>query len=120
MTAGLWLVPFRRLLRALSKNNQKSKAKCTLGLAFFFVFDLLVPADAKPPDALRGRCPQGDRRYALRCEVYNCGAPSSWRVLHALQDVMRVFTAPLAFVCVLLGLPSSRPLATWSPLAITF
>ncbi len=75
------------------------------------------PTDAKPPGDLAGVA-RGVRRATRPLWVYNCG-PSRVGLACLAGDVMHVFTAQLALVSAVSLLLLSRPLATWSPLAIT-
>ncbi len=86
------------------QRQSKSKAKCTHGCSAFSLACCRSPTDAKRPDAFALRAlPQGcaSRRAAVSLQLAGhprCGC------LHALQDVMHVFTAQLAF-----SLCRSRP-----------
>ncbi len=104
------------------QRQSKSKAKCTRGARPCLSLSLILPGrrqDAKPPDALPcGRCPQEVTVafYALRCESTTAGHPRCG-VLHALQMSCTSSRLNSPLVSAVSLASSSRPLATWSPLA---
>ncbi len=83
----------------------------------FLVFDFARSPTDQASDALP--CgPQGVRRATRSAVSLQLRAILVWS-LACLADVMHVFTAQLAFSLCGPWLRQNRPLATWSPLAIT-
>ena len=106
LTAGLWTFP-PSVCRPYQRQS-KSKAKCTRGARpCLFLLSLICQVCRRTLN-LQTHCLAGVARRGVRRatrSAMNLLLPAIiMQVLHALQDVMHVFTAQLAFgFCGLLG-----------------
>ena len=107
LTTGLWTVPFRRFAD-LIKDNQKARLNAlTCVRPCLFLLSLICQV-CRRTLYLQTHCLAGVARRGVRRatrSAMNLLLPAIiMQVLHALQDVMHVFTAQLAFsLCGLLG-----------------
>lgn len=107
LTPGLWTVPFRRFAD-LIKDNQKARLNAlTCVRPCLFLLSLILPGRRRTlylqTHCLAGVARRGVRR-ATRSAMNLLLPAIIMQVLHALHDVMHVFTAQLAFsLCGLLG-----------------